>query len=256
MLSEDEKKKRKENAKKTQLRFAQRVKQMRILHRYTQAGLADYFDKSEATVRAWESATAIPPSTTLVELAELFDCTVDFLLGKSDVPNPEVGETMNKRVEMISTAFVNLPGKTGVRILNGLSALIDEGNKNGITEPVLRLFANMLNGLVRATGTTNGELTVINRDKDSKRVKVNLPGDLNAMRKAHLQLEFIHYHQLDTQHYQNAIFLLLMEKVVSDCKKATSNEDEQKIITALYEAYSGKNSYESISQDAMEYYKE
>ena len=49
----------------------------------TRAQAASLLDVSEGTLKRWESGASIP-SAKACDMAELYGCTVDYLLGRSD----------------------------------------------------------------------------------------------------------------------------------------------------------------------------
>ena len=68
----------------------------------TQAGLAEKLNYSDKAVSKWERGESIPDVVTLVQLAELFEITVDTLLADPNAlpENPgKVGRVMEKAVE-------------------------------------------------------------------------------------------------------------------------------------------------------------
>ena len=64
--------------------FFDRVKELRQQHHMTQAELARELDVTRSTVNAWEMGVSLPSVPKLVELAERFSTTTDYLLGIDD----------------------------------------------------------------------------------------------------------------------------------------------------------------------------
>lgn len=60
------------------------IKELRKKKRMTQRDLAKAMKVSQQTVGAWETGRAIPGADTLSELADYFNVTTDYLLGKPD----------------------------------------------------------------------------------------------------------------------------------------------------------------------------
>ena len=69
--------------------FVERLKQLRASKRVTQEALARTFSVAQSTVGMWESGKREPDFETLQSLADYFGVTTDYLLGKSDTPNPQ-----------------------------------------------------------------------------------------------------------------------------------------------------------------------
>lgn len=71
------------------MEFKNRIKFLRLEKGWTQSRLAGELKKTKATVCKWEKGITTPSLETLIELAEMFDCSLDFLCGLSDVRRPE-----------------------------------------------------------------------------------------------------------------------------------------------------------------------
>ena len=61
-----------------------KLKQQRRLHHYSQKQVADALHLSPSIVSGYETGERTPSLPALIELSELYHCTTDFLLGKSD----------------------------------------------------------------------------------------------------------------------------------------------------------------------------
>ena len=59
-----------------------RLKELRNQHGYTQQQLADYLDITSRSYRRYESGDCEPPLSTVIAIADFFDVTVDYLLGR------------------------------------------------------------------------------------------------------------------------------------------------------------------------------
>jgi len=68
--------------------FGARVKKMREDNNMTQHQLTIALGSSNSTVDNWESYGRMAGGHTIVKLCKLFNCSADYLLGLSDVPNP------------------------------------------------------------------------------------------------------------------------------------------------------------------------
>lgn len=60
---------------------ASRIKALREQHDMTQAALAKRLGITRSSVNAWEMGISVPSTQYIVELAELFKVSTDFLLG-------------------------------------------------------------------------------------------------------------------------------------------------------------------------------
>lgn len=66
-----------------------RIKELRIEKGLLQSDVAKYINKSERMVGFYENGKRDPNTDTLIKLSELLDASVDYILGKSDIRNPE-----------------------------------------------------------------------------------------------------------------------------------------------------------------------
>ncbi len=66
--------------------FAQRLKELRKEHGLSQVALASQLGISQQAVGKWENARSTPDPATLNRLADIFQVTVDFLLGRDGTP--------------------------------------------------------------------------------------------------------------------------------------------------------------------------
>lgn len=64
--------------------FEDRFKELRKEKNLTQGEIAKELGVSKASVAMWETGQRTPPLKTLNEIAEYFDCRLDYLLGTSD----------------------------------------------------------------------------------------------------------------------------------------------------------------------------
>lgn len=60
------------------------IKELRKLKRMTQKDLAEAMKVSQQTIGAWETERAVPGADTLNELADYFNVTTDYLLGRPE----------------------------------------------------------------------------------------------------------------------------------------------------------------------------
>lgn len=56
------------------------IKRLRVSKNLTQEELASKLKINRTTVAMWESGESLPRAKTLIELARIFDCTVDEIL--------------------------------------------------------------------------------------------------------------------------------------------------------------------------------
>lgn len=66
-----------------------RIKKLREEFKYTQQDLADKLNGSKSVIGLYENETRKPSMEVLIKLSEIFDCSIDYILCKTDVRNPE-----------------------------------------------------------------------------------------------------------------------------------------------------------------------
>lgn len=66
-----------------------RIKQLREEAGYTQQDLADKLNKAKSTIAMYENETRKPSLRVLKQLSNIFNCSVDYILGISDNPKKE-----------------------------------------------------------------------------------------------------------------------------------------------------------------------
>ncbi len=66
-----------------------RIKFLREELHMTQQELADKLDGAKSTVAMYEKGDRKPSMDVLLKLSEIFDCSIDYILGKSDIRDPE-----------------------------------------------------------------------------------------------------------------------------------------------------------------------
>ena len=109
------------DADKLKLQIGKNISAYRTLAGLTQAGLAEKINYSDKAVSKWERGESMPDVTTLVQLAEQFDITVnDLLVDPNELPgNPG---TLEKAMTQVSEKA--LKRKADKNIILGLSSLL------------------------------------------------------------------------------------------------------------------------------------
>ena len=64
--------------------IAERIRELRESKKYTQSELAKELGITRSSVNAWEMGISIPSTQYVVELAELFKVSTDYILGLSN----------------------------------------------------------------------------------------------------------------------------------------------------------------------------
>ena len=67
--------------------LSKRIKQLRESHGETQQKMAENLGVSQQTIAGWEKGQRNPSLETLSTLSDYFGVSVDYLLGRTDIPN-------------------------------------------------------------------------------------------------------------------------------------------------------------------------
>ncbi len=102
--------------------FLNRLRELRIEKRLLQSDIAKIINKSERTVGFYETGERDMGTETLSILADFFDVSIDYLLGKSDVRNPE-----KININDVDVAFAS-----GAKALNEENKKIIEATLQGL----------------------------------------------------------------------------------------------------------------------------
>lgn len=66
-----------------------RIKQLREENDWTQLELSKKMNCAMSSIAMYENETRKPSMEVLIKLSEIFNCSIDYILGKSDIRNPE-----------------------------------------------------------------------------------------------------------------------------------------------------------------------
>lgn len=108
-----------------------RIKILREELNMTQQELADKLDGAKSTVAMYEKGDRKPSMEVLLKLSEIFDCSIDYILGKSDIRNPEKAQEDPLGLAKIGFSMDNYtpPTDTQREQIKGLLEVILKDNK-------------------------------------------------------------------------------------------------------------------------------
>ena len=94
--------------------FAETLKDLREEQGITQTLLAAYCKVSTQCISSLEKGTRNPTGTTLISLANYFDVSVDYLLGRTEDPNAIVVKNYNLKTkeQLLIENYRKLPAQT------------------------------------------------------------------------------------------------------------------------------------------------
>ena len=80
---------------------SERIKNLRMSNDMTQTDLAKKLNITRSSVNAWEMGISIPSTTYIVELAQLFHVSTDYLLGLSDNVTLDVSYLNERELQLV-----------------------------------------------------------------------------------------------------------------------------------------------------------
>lgn len=88
--------------------FGTILKKLRQDNNLTQDELAKKIDTSRSNIANYENDKNMPSVDILEKLSKLFDCTTDYLLGKSDIRNPEKNDLDKLQIGLSTKDYSNI----------------------------------------------------------------------------------------------------------------------------------------------------
>jgi len=64
--------------------FAERIKILRLEKKLTQIEFAKKLNMSNGTIGSWETGAVLPSVSVLIKIADFFEVSTDYLLGRTD----------------------------------------------------------------------------------------------------------------------------------------------------------------------------
>lgn len=90
---------------------ADRIKALREQQKLTQAELAKQLGITRSSVNAWELGISVPSTQYIVELAEIFCVSTDFLLGVESSATISVAGLSEKDIQLLHSLVDHLKEK-------------------------------------------------------------------------------------------------------------------------------------------------
>lgn len=83
--------------------IAERIKQLRKLHGFAQSELAKKLGITRSSVNAWEMGISVPSTQYIVELANIFKVSTDYLLGVTATRSINVSGLSDDDIVLVQT---------------------------------------------------------------------------------------------------------------------------------------------------------
>ena len=94
--------------RKEKTMFSERLKSLRIQHNLTQKQIAEFLGTSQPSYQNWEKGTRKPSRNTIQKLADFFNVSTDYLLGKTDFPDLDLEIDIDNAIDN-SVAYDGTP---------------------------------------------------------------------------------------------------------------------------------------------------
>ncbi len=91
--------------------IADKIKSLREQNSMTQAELAKRLGITRSSVNAWEMGISVPSTQYVVELAEIFDVSTDYLLGVNRTAVVSVAGLDEKDIRLVNLMIAHLRDK-------------------------------------------------------------------------------------------------------------------------------------------------
>lgn len=85
-----------------------RIKQLREENNWTQLDLSKKMDCAMSSIAMYENEARKPSMEVLIKLSEIFNCSIDYILGKSDIRNPEKANLDNLQIGLSTKDYTNI----------------------------------------------------------------------------------------------------------------------------------------------------
>ncbi|GAA0054123.1 helix-turn-helix domain-containing protein [Streptococcus canis] len=108
--------------------FPERLKELRKNKNLTQKDMANHFGTSQPSYQAWESGKRTPNSESLDKIASFFNVSTDYLLGNTEIKNPNKINLSEFEILFRKTSD-NLTDKEKIELEHDLKKVLAERQK-------------------------------------------------------------------------------------------------------------------------------
>ena len=107
------------------MNFTKRLCELREENGIKQSKLAEILNLKPSAISKYETGLTQPGIPTIIKIAEIFNVSVDYLLGVSSIKNPYTKENFSPQEAEIITRYRKLSKENKIRIDERISTLID-----------------------------------------------------------------------------------------------------------------------------------
>lgn len=95
--------------------IADRIKYLREMKKMSQTELAKRLSITRSSVNAWEMGISVPSTQYIVELAEIFKISTDYLLGVDNTVTVNVSGLTDADIQFVHSIISYLREKNGIQ---------------------------------------------------------------------------------------------------------------------------------------------
>lgn len=85
---------------------------------------------SSASISQYESGDRVPSDDIKLKMCEIFNCSLDYLMGKSDIRNPEKSDLDNLRIGLSTKDYFNITDTQLKQIEDFARFVLKDNKKN------------------------------------------------------------------------------------------------------------------------------
>ena len=104
--------------------FSLRIKALREERGLSQARLASALSVGVGSVGMWESTQEVPPAKKLIRIADFFEVSIDYLIGRSDIKSVASTSELSEEEEQFLALFQRLEHGERVQLLAFAAGLV------------------------------------------------------------------------------------------------------------------------------------
>ena len=112
------------------MNIGEKIKELREKNGKTQLDVSKALDVTYQTIYKYEKGIAVPPADAILKLAEYFNVTTDYLLGRTDIPN-ELNQAASSDIDLAKLSEIDPSKKKAItdNINNMINMFYDEFGK-------------------------------------------------------------------------------------------------------------------------------
>lgn len=143
------------------MNFAQRLKKERTDRDISQTDLGKILNLSKQTISSYENGGSFPGQETLNKIANYFNVSIDYLMGRSDIKSPSspAKKTRGIKIPVLGKVAAGIP----------IEAIEDIEDYEEITEEMAskgEYFALRIKGESMEPRFTDGDVVIVRRQED------------------------------------------------------------------------------------------